>query len=123
MTFAFNRAPFPATRLRRMRRHDALRQMLSETLLQPQHLIAPVFVLPGTQQRQAIASMPGIERLSVDLLLKHAETLLALGVKDIRTGPTAPAFLTPALLKVLEEQFGLKGTTTADADLAEILAA
>ncbi|WP_429154511.1 hydroxylamine reductase [Aeromonas media] len=50
-------------------------------------------------------------------------TLLALGVKDIRTGPTAPAFLTPALLKVLEEQFGLKGTTTAEADLAEILAA
>ena len=41
-------------------------------------------------------------------------------MKDIRTGPTAPAFLTPALLKVLEEQFGLKGTTTADADLAEI---
>ncbi|MCF5896458.1 hydroxylamine reductase [Aeromonas veronii] len=50
-------------------------------------------------------------------------TLLSLGVKDIRTGPTAPAFLTPALLKVLEEQFGLKGTTTAEADLAEILAA
>lgn len=90
MTFAFNRAPFPATRLRRMRRHDALRQMLSETLLQPQHLIAPVFVLPGTQQRQAIASMPGIERLSVDLLLKHAETLLALGVTTLALFPVTP---------------------------------
>lgn len=90
MTFAFNRASFPATRLRRMRRHDALRQMLSETLLQPQHLIAPVFVLPGTQQRQAIASMPGIERLSVDLLLKHAETLLALGVTTLALFPVTP---------------------------------
>ncbi|MCF7717220.1 hydroxylamine reductase [Aeromonas jandaei] len=73
----------------------------------------------------------GINDLPLTLVLSWFEqkaivillTLLALGVKDIRTGPTAPAFLTPALLKVLEEQFGLKGTTTAEADLAEILAA
>ncbi|WP_421187098.1 hydroxylamine reductase [Aeromonas hydrophila] len=73
----------------------------------------------------------GVNDLPLTLVLSWFEqkaivillTLLALGVKDIRTGPTAPAFLTPALLKVLEEQFGLKGTTTAAADLAEILAA
>ncbi|EGX6952118.1 hydroxylamine reductase [Aeromonas hydrophila] len=73
----------------------------------------------------------GVNDLPLTLVLSWFEqkaivillTLLALGVKDIRTGPTAPAFLTPALLKVLEEQFGLKGTTTAKADLAEILAA
>lgn len=73
----------------------------------------------------------GINDLPLTLVLSWFEqkaivillTLLALGVKDIRTGPTAPAFLTPALLKVLEEQFGLKGTTTAEADLADILAA
>ncbi|AHV36202.1 hydroxylamine reductase [Aeromonas hydrophila YL17] len=73
----------------------------------------------------------GVNELPLTLVLSWFEqkaivillTLLALGVKDIRTGPTAPAFLTPALLKVLEEQFGLKGTTTAEADLAEILAA
>ncbi|MBL0517148.1 hydroxylamine reductase [Aeromonas caviae] len=73
----------------------------------------------------------GVNDLPLTLVLSWFEqkaivillTLLALGVKDIRTGPTAPAFLTPALLKVLEEQFGLKGTTTADADLVEILAA
>lgn len=73
----------------------------------------------------------GVNDLPLTLVLSWFEqkaivillTLLALGVKDIRTGPTAPAFLTPALLKVLEEQFGLRGTTTADADLAEILAA
>ncbi|WP_421317020.1 hydroxylamine reductase [Aeromonas veronii] len=73
----------------------------------------------------------GVNDLPLTLVLSWFEqkaivillTLLALGVKDIRTGPTAPAFLTPALLKVLEEQFGLKGTTMAEADLAEILAA
>lgn len=73
----------------------------------------------------------GVNDLPLTLVLSWFEqkaivillTLLALGVKDIRTGPTAPAFLTPALLKVLEEQFGLRGTTTAEADLAEILAA
>ena len=73
----------------------------------------------------------GVNDLPLTLVLSWFEqkaivillTLLALGVKDIRTGPTAPAFLTPALLKVLEEQFGLKGTTTAEADLAEILEA
>ncbi|MFM5448915.1 hydroxylamine reductase [Aeromonas veronii] len=73
----------------------------------------------------------GVNDLPLTLVLSWFEqkaivillTLLSLGVKDIRTGPTSPAFLTPALLKVLEEQFGLKGTTTAEADLAEILAA
>lgn len=73
----------------------------------------------------------GVNDLPLTLVLSWFEqkaivillTLLALGVKDIRTGPIAPAFLTPALLKVLEEQFGLKGTTTAEADLAEILVA
>lgn len=73
----------------------------------------------------------GVNDLPLTLVLSWFEqkaivillTLLSLGVKDIRTGPTAPAFLTLALLKVLEEQFGLKGTTTAEADLAEILAA
>ncbi|ELV7508876.1 hydroxylamine reductase [Aeromonas veronii] len=73
----------------------------------------------------------GVNDLPLTLVLSWFEqkaivillTLLSLGVKDIRTGPTAPAFLTPALLKVLEEQFGLKGTSTAEADLAEILAA
>ncbi|MDO2947193.1 hydroxylamine reductase [Aeromonas simiae] len=73
----------------------------------------------------------GVNDLPLTLVLSWFEqkaivillTLLALGVKNIRTGPTAPAFLTPALLKVLEDQFSLKGTTTAEADLAEILAA
>lgn len=73
----------------------------------------------------------GVNDLPLTLVLSWFEqkaivillTLLALGVKNIRTGPTAPPFLTPHLIQVLEEQFGLKGTTTAEADLAEILAA
>lgn len=90
MTRVFNRGAYPATRLRRLRRHDHVREMVSETILQPRHLIAPVFVLPGVQQRQAIASMPNIERLSVDLLLKHAETLLSLGVSKLALFPVTP---------------------------------
>lgn len=48
-------------------------------------------------------------------------TLLSLGVKNIRTGPTPPAFLTPNLVKALEDKFGLKTTTTVEADLNDIL--
>ena len=48
-------------------------------------------------------------------------TLLSLGVKNIMTGPTAPAFLTPNLAKVLEEKFGLRNTTTVEADLNRVL--
>jgi porphobilinogen synthase len=90
MTRVFNRGAYPATRLRRLRRHDHIREMVSETLLQPRHLIAPVFVLSGHNQRQAIASMPNIERMSVDILLKHAETLLSLGVSKMALFPVTP---------------------------------
>lgn len=90
MALSLNRAPYPATRLRRLRRHDALRNMFSETSLRPEHLIAPVFVLPGQRQRQAITSMPGIERLSVDLLLDHAQMLLSLGVNTLALFPVTP---------------------------------
>jgi porphobilinogen synthase len=73
MTLTFNRA-YPATRLRRLRKHDRVRNMVCESILLPQHLIAPVFVLPGHNKREAIQSMPGIDRMSINLLVKHAET-------------------------------------------------
>lgn len=91
MPSVFSRAPFPGTRLRRVRRHDRLREMVSETVLLPRHLIAPVFVLPGQNQRQPIHSMPGVERLSVDLLLKQAEDWLKLGVTQLALFPVTPA--------------------------------
>ncbi len=85
MTF-FNRT-FPNTRLRRLRLNATLRDMVSETTLKPYHLIAPVFVIEGHNERQAIASMPKVERLSIDLLIKHAKALQAEGVNVIDLFP------------------------------------
>ena len=86
MSYVFNRS-FPATRLRRLRYNDNIRAMVQETSLEPKHLIAPVFVLDGHNQRQAVASMPGVERLSIDLLIEHAKALLSLGVTTIDLFP------------------------------------
>ena len=90
MTYTFNRPAFPATRMRRIRKNDQLRAMVSETQLTPNHLIYPVFVLPGQQQTQDIPSMPNVQRLSADLLLKKAETLLELGVSKLALFPVTP---------------------------------
>ncbi|MFT4021107.1 MAG: porphobilinogen synthase [Acinetobacter sp.] len=90
MTYTFNRPAFPATRMRRIRKNDQLRQMVSETQLTANHLIYPVFVLPGQNQREDIPSMPNVQRLSADLLLKKAETLLELGVSKLALFPVTP---------------------------------
>ena len=90
MTYTFNRPAFPATRMRRIRKNDQLRAMVSETQLTANHLIYPVFVLPGQQQTQDIPSMPNVQRLSADLLLKKAETLLELGVSKLALFPVTP---------------------------------
>ncbi|MEF9957584.1 MAG: porphobilinogen synthase [Acinetobacter sp.] len=90
MTYTFNRPAFPATRMRRIRKNDQLRQMVSETQLGAQHLIYPVFLLDGKQQRQDIPSMPNVQRLSADLLLKKAESLLELGVSKLALFPVTP---------------------------------
>ena len=90
MTYSFNRAPFPATRLRRIRKHDHIREMVTEHELLAKHLIYPVFVLPGQNQTQDIHSMPGVQRLSADLLLKKAEQLLNLGVSKLALFPVTP---------------------------------
>jgi len=86
MRYIFNRS-FPNTRLRRLRYNDNIRAMVQETSIEPKHLIAPVFVIEGKQQRQAVASMPGVERLSVDLLIEYAKQLLSLGVTTIDLFP------------------------------------
>ncbi|WP_151714973.1 porphobilinogen synthase [Acinetobacter sp. TUM15071] len=90
MTYTFNRPAFPATRMRRIRKNDQLRAMVSETHLTANHLIYPVFVLPGQQQTQDIPSMPNVQRLSADLLLKKAEALLELGVSKLALFPVTP---------------------------------
>lgn len=86
MSYIFNRS-FPNTRLRRLRYNDNVRAMVQETSIEPKHLIAPVFVIEGKQQRQAVTSMPGVERLSVDLLIEYAKQLLSLGVTTIDLFP------------------------------------
>ena len=86
MSYIFNRS-FPNTRLRRLRYNDNVRAMVQETSIEPKHLIAPVFIIEGKQQRQAVASMPGVERLSVDLLIEYAKQLLSLGVTTIDLFP------------------------------------
>lgn len=86
MSYTFNRT-YPHTRLRRLRVHDNVRAMVREVELYPKHLIAPVFVLEGENKREAVASMPGVERLSIDLLVEYAKELLAEGVTTVDIFP------------------------------------
>ncbi|MFP5344731.1 MAG: porphobilinogen synthase [Gammaproteobacteria bacterium] len=81
---------FPHTRMRRMRRDDFSRRLMRETTLTADDLIYPVFVLEGKNKREAVASMPGIERVSVDQLLKEAEELAQLGVPALALFPVTP---------------------------------
>ena len=73
-------APFPAGRPRRLRRSPFMRTLVREHALASSDLIYPVFVVEGKQQRHAVASMPGVERLSLDLLFPVAEECVALGI-------------------------------------------
>ena len=92
MTTSFTQRRFPQTRLRRMRRDAFSRRMMQETVLTPADLIYPMFVIEGTGQREAIASMPGSERLSIDQLVKEALEVFALGIPAIALFPvTDPA--------------------------------
>ncbi len=85
------RGPFPATRMRRMRRDDFSRRLMRETRLSADDLIYPVFVLEGEGKREAVVSMPGIERLSIDLLLEEAGRCLELGIPAFALFPVTPA--------------------------------
>jgi len=82
---------FPNTRLRRMRFQDFSRRLMQENTLTANDLIYPMFILDGVNQRESVSSMPGIERLSIDLLLKEAETLLDLGIPAIALFPVTPS--------------------------------
>jgi porphobilinogen synthase len=82
---------FPATRMRRMRHDEFSRRLMRETQLSSADLIYPVFVLEGEQQREPVTSMPGVERLSIDELLKEATEIHALGIPGIALFPVIPA--------------------------------
>ena len=78
---------FPASRMRRNRTNDAVRRMVAENKLSVDDFIWPVFVLEGDGQREAVASMPGVERLSVDLLAEAAKEAFGLGIPALAIFP------------------------------------
>jgi len=81
---------FPQVRMRRMRRDTFSRRLMRENTLTVDDLIYPMFILEGENQRETVESMPGIERLSIDLLLKEAAELVALGIPAIALFPVTP---------------------------------
>ncbi|MEJ2359944.1 MAG: porphobilinogen synthase [Gammaproteobacteria bacterium] len=85
-----SRGGFPQVRMRRMRRDDFSRRLMRESHLSCDDLIYPMFVLEGQNQREPIASMPGIERVSIDILLEEAEQLVNLGIPAIALFPVTP---------------------------------
>ena len=78
---------YPATRLRRLRRHDWSRRLIAEQALTPNDLIWPLFIIDGRNERTAIKTMPGVERLSVDLAVTAAKEAAALGIPALALFP------------------------------------
>jgi len=117
---------FPRTRMRRMRRDEFSRRLMRETRLSADDLIQPVFVIDGKNRTEAIASMPGIQRMTVDRLLKYAETLLKLGVPAMALFPVVtqekksnkaqeaynPKGLVPRTVRELKKNFPKLGVIT-----------
>ncbi len=87
---------FPDSRMRRMRRDEFSRRLMRETRLAVDDLILPVFIVAGSKQRQPVASMPDVYRLSVDELVKEAAELVALGVPAVALFPCTDAALKSA---------------------------
>ncbi|MBM3847818.1 MAG: porphobilinogen synthase, partial [Verrucomicrobia bacterium] len=75
--------PFPTTRLRRLRRTPALREMLAETRLSPSQLVLPLFIRAGRNHRKEVASMPGVFQLSVNEALHEAEKAWNAGIRSL----------------------------------------
>ncbi|MDO8348198.1 MAG: porphobilinogen synthase [Rugosibacter sp.] len=117
---------FPARRMRRMRRDDFSRRLMREHTLTANDLIFPVFVLDGTNRSEAVGSMPGVERLTLDRLLPVAERALALGIPALALFPVIdngkktpdaeeawnPAGLVPTAVARLKKEFPELGVIT-----------
>jgi porphobilinogen synthase len=117
---------FPAHRPRRMRRNDWSRRMMQENSLSANNLIYPVFLLDGKNQSEAVASMPGVNRLSLDLLLPVAQECVDLGIPVLALFPvidpalktpdgkeaTNPNGLVPKAVRELKKQFPHLGIMT-----------
>ena len=117
---------FPTTRLRRLRHDDFSRRLVRETSLTADDLIYPVFVLSGTGRQEAVASMPGVQRQSLDGLLRTAERALNLGIPALALFPVIdpalksvtaaeawnPEGLLPGVVRALKRQFPELGVIT-----------
>jgi len=90
MSFQTSHRQFPNSRMRRMRFNDFSRRLMRENQLTTDDLIYPMFVIEGTNEREAVASMPGVERLSIDLLVAEAKQLVQLGIPAIALFPVTP---------------------------------
>jgi len=87
MSFSHIRGAFPHTRMRRNRTDSFSRRLIRESMITPDDLIYPIFVIEGINRREKIPSMPGIEKISIDLLVKEAKLLVSLGVPAIALFP------------------------------------
>ncbi|GJI96477.1 delta-aminolevulinic acid dehydratase [Duganella caerulea] len=119
-------AQFPAIRMRRMRRDPFSRALMRENNVTAADLIYPVFILEGTQQREPVLSMPGVERVSVDVLLKVAQECVELGIPVLALFPvidaakktpdgieaTNPDGLVPRAVRALKQAFPELGILT-----------
>lgn len=90
MSFQPSQRQFPSSRMRRMRSNDFSRRLMRENQLTTNDLIYPMFVIEGHNQRQTVASMPGVERLSVDNLVIEARHIERLGIPAIALFPVTP---------------------------------
>ncbi len=98
---------FPRTRMRRNRVSDFRRRLVAENSLTVNDLIYPVFVLEGEQQREAVPSMPGVERKSIDLLLDECAELVELGVPLVALFPVTPASVKSEMAEAAYDDDGL----------------
>jgi porphobilinogen synthase len=117
---------FPATRLRRMRKDDFSRRLMREHVVTADDLIYPVFVLDGERRTEAVASMPGVQRQSIDVLLETAAACVALGIPALALFPVVdqslksldaaeawnPQGLVPRAIKALKSRFPELGVIT-----------
>ena len=85
-----NSGDYPEVRLRRMREHDFTRRMMRENLLTAADLIYPVFIIEGENRRDPVPAMPGVERLSIDLLIEEARITMELGIPALALFPVTP---------------------------------
>ena len=82
---------FPNTRMRRLRQADWSRRLVNENALSVDDLIWPIFVIEGENEKEAVGSMPGVDRLSIDLAVKAAKEAASLGIPVMALFPNTPA--------------------------------